>query len=213
MKKILPLILYCSTPLYAATATVSTPLSYPITPSLGMYCGTTTESGPSLGPCSTVNLGLVSDNALPAYFSGASTGYYEDDVTFTTNNPGGGVNISGSGGNNGPNYFQLAANVGGATYCIPYYITYQHCTQPDRTQAVRIDPSAGTITIPASGSSLFSMSGSGTPPCTPANAVNPGNGSGALYFYVNNGNEVTAPIPADTSTTYQDTLTLTVSAT
>lgn len=211
MIKTLPLLLCIALPLQAVT--VSTPITYPILPSLGTYCGTSAESGPSLGPCSTVALGLVNDNTLPAYFSGATQGYYQDPVTFTTNNPGGGVNISGSGAHNGSNYFQLAANVGGATYYIPYYVAYQSCTATDRTQAVRIDPSTGMITIPASGSSLFSYNGSDTAPCNPTAGVNPGNGSGALYFYVNNGLIVTQPIPTDVSTSYQDVLTLTVSAT
>lgn len=200
-------------PLFASVATVSTSLNYAITATLGMYCGATQETGPNLGTCSTVNLGTLNDTLLPAYFSGASAGYYEDDVTFTTNSLGGGVNISGTGNNNSGSNFQLAAQVGGTTYYIPYYITYQSCTQTDRTQARRIDPSTGTITIPAAESSLFPYSGSGNAPCFPTAGGTPGNGGGALYFYVNNGNEVTQPIPADATTTYQDTLTLTVNAT
>lgn len=214
MKKILSLVAFFIIPtLHAQVATVSTPISYSITPSLGMYCGTTQEPGPNLGPCSTVNLGVVNDSMLPAYFSNTTNGAYQDNVTFTTNSLGGGVNISGSGENNGANYFQLAGVVGGITYYIPYYVTYQSCIQTNPSQARRIDPSTGTITIPASESSLFPFSGSGAAPCTPTSSNTPGQGSGALYFYVNNGNEVTNPIPADASTTYQDVLTLTINAT
>lgn len=200
--------------LYAATASVTSPLSYTITASSVVYCGTQVENSPNLGSCSTVSLGTINDDVLPAYFPGAPNGYYQDPVTYATSSVANGIQLTATSSNPaGSNYFNLVGNVSGTSYSIPYYVAYQSCTQANRTNAYRLDPSTGTVNIPENESSVYGIN-NGPAPCNPAAGINPGNGSGALYFYINNGNEITTPIPADstTPTLYQDTLTINVTA-
>lgn len=214
-KSALIMALYPFIHIYATTpASVSAPLSYALTASSIVYCGTQVASSPNLGSCSSVNFGTLNDVALPSYFPKAPQGYYLDPVTYATSSIANGIQLTATSINpTGSNNFNLTGTINGSTYNIPYYVTYQSCTQANRTDAHRLDPSTGTINIPEDESSLYPIS-TGTAPCNPSAGVNPGHGSGALYFYINNGNQVTAAIPASTGapTLYQDTLIINVTA-
>jgi len=202
-------LLCFSLQLQAGNMTLETQVSTTVPTNLGAYCngvGAYNSAIPSA--CTTVDFGALkpTDTHFPCGGSGnPSEGYCVDNVTFTSNTLGG-ETLSATDGGTGTEF--SLKNKEDPKAKLSYYVTYQSCQSSDITHKIGSDP----LIIPMSQAAEFPATGQGSAPCScNGNSCTgtPGQGQGALYFYVNDGQPITTPLAAGT---YAGTLTITQSA-
>ena len=194
--------------LFAGVMNLQTDISTSIATNLGAYCnGAGAYNSPIPASCTTVDFGSLSANTpyFPCTDGGAAAGYCTDHVTFTSNTVGG-ETLSATDGGSGDEF--TLTNTGDSQYTLSYYVTYQSCQSSAINQKIGSSP----LTIPMDQAAEFPVTGSGATPCTCNGSTcqgTPGQGQGALYFYVNDGEPINTPLAAGT---YAGTLTITQSA-